>query len=228
MDDRPEHPAERGLRCSEPKACTPSPASATSEFRRQTVDRVGQKKARVAALESEGSEGVQVPEVYTDGSFGLGAPRRGFAGYGVWFGPLDPCNFSQPLEGVVQTVNRAELSACIAALRVAPRRQALRIVTDSKYVYDGILKHLRRLRLQGRPFLNSNFWLQLQAEVDAQVAPTLWCHVYSHIGICGNERADELANHGRLAHPLRRQFLRDQAAAAGRPPVVIRTACRAQ
>ena len=57
--------------------------------------------------------------------------------------------------------------------------QALRVVTDSKYVYDGILKHLRRWRLQGRPFLNSDLWLQLQAEVDARVAPTLWRHVYS-------------------------------------------------
>ena len=80
-------------------------------------------------------------------------------------------------------MNRAELSACIAALRVVPRGQALRVVTDSKYVYDGILKHLRRWRLQGRPFLNSDLWLQLQAEVDARVAPTLWRHVYSHIGV---------------------------------------------
>ena len=87
-------------------------------------------------------------------------------------------------------MNRAELSACIAALRVVPRGQALRVVTASKYVYDGILKHLRRWRLQGRPFLNSDLWLQVQAEVDARVAPTLWRHVYSHIGVAGNERAD--------------------------------------
>ena len=108
---------------------------------------------------------------------------------------------AQPLEGEVQTVNRAELSACIAALRVVPRGQALRVVTDSKYVYNGILKHLRRWRLQGRPFLNSDLWLQLQAQVDARVAPTLWRHVCSHIGVAGNERADELANQGRLAPP---------------------------
>ena len=133
---------------------------------------------------------------------------------------------AQPLEGGVQTVNRAELSACIAALRVVPRGQALRVVTDSKYVYDGILKHLRRWRLQGRPFLKSDLWLQLQAKVDARVAPTLWRHMYSHIGVAGNERADELANQGRLAHPQRRQFLRDQAETTGRLSVVMRTACR--
>ena len=38
---------------------------------------------------------------------------------------------AQPLEGPVQTVNRAKLSACIAALQVAPRGQVLGTVTDS-------------------------------------------------------------------------------------------------
>ena len=134
---------------------------------------------------------------------------------------------AQPLEGEVQTVNWAEMSACIAALRVVPRGQPLWVVTDSKYMYDGILKHLRRRRLQGRPFVNSDLWLQLQVDVDARTAPTLWRHVYSHIGVAGNERADELANQGRLTHPRRRQFLRDKAEAAGRPSVVVRTARRA-
>ena len=105
------------------------------------------------------------------------------------------------------------------------RQQVCVVVTDSRYVYDGILKHLRRWRLKGRPFLNSNLCLLLQAEVDARVAPTLWRHVYSHIGVAGKERADELANQGRLAHPRRRQFLRDQAEVAGRLSVVVRTAC---
>ena len=53
-------------------------------------------------------------------------------------------------------------------------------------------------------------------------------HIYSHMGIVGNERADALANSGRLAHPQRRRFLRDQIASAGRPPVIVRTARRAQ
>ena len=110
--------------------------------------------------------------------------------------------------------------------RVVPRGQALRVVTDSRYVYDGILKHPRRWRLQGCPFVNSDLWQQLHAEVDASVAPTLWRHVYSHIGVAGSERAHDLANQGRLAHPRRCQFVRDQAETAGRLSVVVRTACR--
>ena len=127
-----------------------------------------------------------------------------------------------------QTVNRAELSACIAALRVAPRGQVLRIVTNSKYVYDGILKYLQQWQLQGRPFPNADLWQQLHSELSARTARTLWRHVYSHIGVVGSERADALANSGRLAHPQRRQFVRDQTVSAGRPPVVVRTACWAR
>ena len=201
----------------------PAPQQPDRYFRRQTADRISRKRARVAAEEPKGPDVPHVPEAYTDGPFGLEAARMGFAGYGVWFGPLDLLNMAQPLEGEVKTVNRAELSACMAAL--VPRGQALRIVTDSRYVYDGILKHLRRWRLQGRPFLNSDLWLLLQAEVDARVAPTLWRHVYRHIGVAGNELADELANQGRVAHPRRRQLLRDQAETAGRVSVVVRTAC---
>ena len=51
----------------------------------------------------------------------------------------------------MQTVNRAELSACIAALRVFPCGQPIRVVTDSRYVYDGILKHLFALCIPSIP-----------------------------------------------------------------------------
>ena len=162
-------------------ACQKRPCPASQQpdryFRRQTLDRISRKRARVAAEEPEGPDVLHVPEAYKDGSFGLDAPLAGFTGYHVWFGPLDPCNMAQPLEGGVQMVNRAELSACIAALTVVRRGHALRVMTDSRYVYDGVLNHLRRWRLQGCPFLSSDFWLLLQAEVDAGVAPTLWCHV---------------------------------------------------
>ena len=93
---------------------------------------MGQKRARAAAVEPQGVQSVHVPKVYTDCSFGLEVPQKGFAGYGVWFGPLDQRNMAQPREGELQTLNRPELSAGIAALLVVPREQALRIVTNSK------------------------------------------------------------------------------------------------
>ena len=94
------------------------------------MDRVGRKRA-LADAQCVEPDVVHVREVYTDGSYAPEGPGQGFAGYGVWFGPMDPRNMAQPLEGPSQTVNRAKLSACIAALQVAPRGQVLRTVTDS-------------------------------------------------------------------------------------------------
>ena len=41
------------------------------------------------------------------------------------------------LECPEQTNNRAELMACITALRVVPPSKPLQVVIDSKYVHDG-------------------------------------------------------------------------------------------
>ena len=71
----------------------------------------------------------------------------------------------------------------------------------------GILKRFRRWRLQGSPFFNSDLRYQLQQEVQARSACTVWRHVYSHIGVVGNQHADSLANSGPLAKPQRRQYL---------------------
>ena len=63
-------------------------------------DKAGRKRARVA--EADGPEvgpSQHLPHVYTDGSFAKEGPGMGFAGYGVWFGPLDPRNWALPLEG---------------------------------------------------------------------------------------------------------------------------------
>ena len=59
----------------------PSPQQPDRYLRRQPVDRVSRKRARAAAEEPENPDFLHAPEVYTDGSYGLEAPRTGFAGY---------------------------------------------------------------------------------------------------------------------------------------------------
>ena len=58
-----------------------------------------------------------LPHVFADGSFTEESAGVGFAGYGVWLGPLDQRNLALPLEGPTQTNNRAELAACIVAMK---------------------------------------------------------------------------------------------------------------
>ena len=89
-------------------------------FRPDKADKVGRKRTR-AEQAGRVVETIHVPDAYTDGSYaeeGLGG--GGFAGYGVWFGAAHPLNISSPLLGLVQTNNRAELTACLEALRAVP------------------------------------------------------------------------------------------------------------
>ena len=106
------------------------------------------------------------------------------------------------LTGLVQTNNRAELNACIEALRAIPLSQAIRIITHSKYVYDGVTAHMHRWALQGRSISNQDLWDSLRSLLRSRTSETLWKHVYRHVGVVGNERADALANLGRLQHPV--------------------------
>ena len=119
------------------------------------------------------------------------------------------------------TNNTAELSASIAALWAVPAAQPLLVVTHSKYVFDGVTTHLQRWLLLGRQVPNWDLWAQLQEVVHSCTAPTHWKHVYSHVGILGNGRADSLVNQGRLNHLGRAQYLscrraRDSALSSSR------------
>ena len=177
-------------------------------------DKVGRLRERAAVQDREVAS-IHMPDVYTDGSYSEEAPWEGFAGYRVWFGPLHPQNISTFLTGLVQTNHRAELIACIEALR------SIHIITDSKYVYDGVTAHMHRWALQGRSVSNQDLWDSLRSLLRSRTSETLWKHVYSHVGVVGNEHADAQANLGRLQHPARLQLFRDLQHQRGLTSVVL-------
>ena len=123
------------------------------------------------AEEPEVGPSQHLPQVCTDGSFAEESPGQGFIGYGVWFGPLDPRNMAIPLEGPTQTNNRAELTAYIAALKAVPLARPLRVVTDSKYVYDGATRYLNCWFLLGQHVTNRDLWEALRDSLSACSAP---------------------------------------------------------
>ncbi|KAB8240450.1 hypothetical protein BDV35DRAFT_124093 [Aspergillus flavus] len=71
--------------------------------------------------------------IYTDGSSLKNGRALASAGVGVYFGPGDNRNVSEPLKGSRQTNQRAELTAILRALDIAPRHRDVTIFTDSQY-----------------------------------------------------------------------------------------------
>jgi ribonuclease HI len=81
--------------------------------------------------------------IYTDGSALGNGKLSALGGVGVYFGPGDQRNISEPLTGTRQTNNRAELTAVQRALEVAPRDRRIVIVSDSKYAIDCVTDWFR-------------------------------------------------------------------------------------
>ena len=98
------------------------------------------------------------------------------------------------------TNNRMELTAVIRGLEALKRPCAVRIVTDSQYVKQGITQWINRWRRNGwrtadkRPVKNRDLWERLDALLDGHQVEWTW--VKGHAGHAGNERADRLANKG--------------------------------
>lgn len=98
------------------------------------------------------------------------------------------------------TNNRMELRAVIEGLSALKRRSNVLLVTDSKYVMQGIQQWLANWKKRGwktaskQPVKNQDLWQQLDALV--QQHDVQWQWVAGHTGHPGNERADNLANRG--------------------------------
>lgn len=84
-------------------------------------------------------QGLQnVRHVYTDGSFSTEKNGRGFAGCGFCVEEDPVFDSAFPLEGELQTINRAELFAVIRAAESLPQVWSIVFISDSKYVVGGV------------------------------------------------------------------------------------------
>ena len=95
------------------------------------------------------------------------------------------------------TNNQMELMAAINALETLERSTKLTIVTDSKYVMDGITKWIHGWKAKNwtkKNLKNVELWKRLDA-ANARHNVT-WEWVKGHAGHPENERADELARAG--------------------------------
>ena len=165
----------------------------------------GAYKAKVVAeLETMAGEGWTV--VYTDGSAKV---VRGWAqaGFGAWYGPSALRNASDfvPL-GEKQSVSRAELRGVLCAVRGRQWGERMVVVLDSEYVYKGITQwsskwQRHQWRVSGRDVEHKDLWIAVLAERELAGDRLQVRWVPSHLGVEGNEQADQLAGQGRLLHP---------------------------
>ncbi len=134
--------------------------------------------------------------IWTDGAC------RGNPGPGGWGALLRAGRHEKTLWGGESetTNNRMELTAAIEALEALKRPCRVTLVTDSRYVMQGITEWLanwkkRNWRTASRkPVANADLWRRLdEAAARHDVS---WEWVRGHTGDPGNERADELANRG--------------------------------
>lgn len=157
---------------------------------------------------------------YTDGSAqgASMAHRWRRAGYGVAWGRSRPQNFGGPLRGRWQSSQRAELTAALHAMHTQ-RQGPLPIRTDSAWTLAGAVT-----LLAGHPadfrWEHSDLWRAMKAAIEERPnhAPVAFQKVKAHAkaehiaaGLItadeaeGNDRADKLAEEGRLMHHCMQQ-----------------------
>ena len=143
--------------------------------------------------------------IYTDGSSLANGQKGSRAGLGVYFGDGDARNVAERLRGEPQTNQRAELMAILRALEVAPRKQAVKIVTDSQYSINCVTQWAESWKRKGwvtatgEKVKNQDIIravLDKISERTAAKANTSFQWVKGHAADYGNIAADKLAVRG--------------------------------
>lgn len=133
-------------------------------------------------------------EIFTDGAC------RGNPGPGGW-GVLLRCdNRERELYGAepLTTNNRMELMAAIMGLETLNQSCDVVLMTDSKYVKQGITEWISNWKRRNwrtaanKPVLNAELWQRLEQATRRHKIEWRW--VKGHSGHPENERADRLAN----------------------------------
>lgn len=135
--------------------------------------------------------------VFTDGSCTNNGKRNAQCGSGIWIEDNHPMNLALKVPGNNHSNQIGELTAVIAAVNALPNYCKLTIITDSRYVIDGLTEHLTRWEDRGWiEIKNTNLFKRVAYLLKRRMAPTIFKWVKGHQGILGNEESDKLAKEG--------------------------------
>ena len=132
--------------------------------------------------------------IYTDGAC---SGNPGVGGWGVVIIEDNKNEFFLNGGDKNTTNNKMELTAAIQALKTFEKESTITLITDSKYVKDGIQSWIENWKKNGwktaakKPVKNKELWIELD-ELIARHNIT-WEWVKGHAGNTHNENADYLA-----------------------------------
>ena len=130
---------------------------------------------------------------------------KGNPGPGGWGAVLRMGSNEKELSGgeAETTNNRMEMTAAIEGLNALTRPCRVKLMTDSRYVMDGLTKWIHGWRKNGwktadkKPVKNAELWQALLAAAEPHRVEWEW--VKGHAGHPENERADRLASDAAMA-----------------------------
>lgn len=186
---------------------TSNPPTAEMEAQQEDTRSTEQGASKRSRLSINPTKSCNLLQVWTDGSSRGNGKEGAVAGVGVWFGEGDERNISEPLPGLPQTNNRAELSALMRALETVPQTQNLELLSDSNYsikcvtvwyanwIKRGWMTSANRL-VENRDLVERV--RALIAERDRAGSSTTFTWVKGHADDIGNVGADALAVQGAM------------------------------
>ena len=141
----------------------------------------------------------RTPEIsiYTDGACLNNGKANAQCGSGVWVEPNHAWNKAIRVPGHNQSNQIGEIAAVLVASDAAPLSSLLKIITDSRYVIDGLTDNL--LEWENRGWIgikNADLFRKTAYLLKKRTATTHFQWVKGHEGNLGNEESDKLAKEG--------------------------------
>ncbi|KAG2748918.1 ribonuclease H-like protein, partial [Suillus brevipes Sb2] len=135
--------------------------------------------------------------IFTDGSCTNNGKQNAKCGGGIWVAENHPMNRNISMPGTHHSNQIGELVAVLVALQTANPLTPVKIITDSKYVINGLNFHLDNWENTGWiNIANAQLFKAITYQLRRRPAQTTFQWVKGHNQVMGNEKADQLAQEG--------------------------------